>query len=466
MAGAGGDESGGEGGGAGGGETPCDATKTPLEDACVIDEDYGVFVSPSGSDDSGDGSRDNPYATLQKATETAAVSDKRVYACATSGSYDESLSLDDSLSGLELFGGFSCDDWSYSESNRSAVTSVQTLALRIEGVSGLRIEDFGFTAADATEAGTSSLGALVVDSEDVVFRRVRFEAGNGADGATGPRQDFGPISQSELDGNGASGASQEVGGAAKAYACPGGAMTVGGEGGDSALLNPSQDGVMGLPDYDGDGGEGGDGLSGCDMAGIGKTGAPAPATPPAPGATSHGELTATGWLPTPGTRGETGRPGQGGGGGRGSATKGGGGGGAGSCGGAGGPEGTGGGASIALAVFESGVTLDSVALIASDAGDGGNGAIGQEAQSEGGFGGGSPGQGACQGGNGGLGAAGGAGGGGAGGVSVGLLWSGTTEPVLSDPMVTLGIQGLKGLGAEPGVNDGVHGVAQGVLEVP
>jgi hypothetical protein len=33
-------------------------------------------------------------------------------------------------------------------------------------------------------------------------------------------------------------------------------------------------------------------------------------------------------------------------------------------------------------------------------------------------------------------------------------------------MVTLGIAGLKGLGGEPGVNDGIDGVEQDVVEVP
>jgi hypothetical protein len=456
----------GEGGGTGGGETPCDATNTPLEDACVVDEDYGVFVSPSGDDDSGDGSRDNPYETLGKATEAAAASDKRVYACATSGGYDESLSLGTEASGLEFFGGFSCDDWSYRESNQSGVTSSAPLALRIEGVSGLRIEGFEFVAADATAAGGSSIGALLVDSDDIVFRRVRIEAGSGVDGANAIREDFDFPLQSELEGNSATGSSQEIGGAVKSFACPDGTTTVGGEGGDSEVISLAQDGQTGLPDHPGTGGEGGDSTLSCGMGGTGLDGANAPTTLSAPGAASNGALTATGWMPASGMTGANGLPGQGGGGGRGSATKGGGGGGAGSCGGAGGPGGMGGGASIALAIFESGVTLESIELIAHDGGNGGNGAPGQAAQTESGFGGNGGGQGACPGGNGGIGAAGGAAGGGAGGLSVGVLWSGTIAPVLSDPIVTLGSAGMKGLGGDPGVNDGIDGVAGEVLEVP
>jgi hypothetical protein len=52
-------------------------------------------------------------------------------------------------------------------------------------VDGLRIEDFRFEAADATMPGESSIGALVVESSDVVLRRVRIEAGVGWMGKTG-----------------------------------------------------------------------------------------------------------------------------------------------------------------------------------------------------------------------------------------------------------------------------------------
>jgi hypothetical protein len=77
-AGTGGDSSGGQsgagGGGAGGsdggvpdagdaapdGPPPCDGTQSPSEDSCVLTEEFGVFVSPTGSDATGDGSRSLP----------------------------------------------------------------------------------------------------------------------------------------------------------------------------------------------------------------------------------------------------------------------------------------------------------------------------------------------------------------------------------------------------------------------
>ncbi len=107
---------------------------------------------------------------------------------------------------------------------------------------------------------------------------------------------------------------------------------------------------------------------------------------------------------------------------------GGGGGGCGGCGGEGASGGQGGGASIALAVFESGVTLDaSCKLTAVEAGAGGNAKGGGKKQ-DGGDGGAGAGDWGCDGSAGGDGGKGGDSGAGAGGISVGIAYVGT-EPV-------------------------------------
>jgi hypothetical protein len=462
MGGSGGSAGSAGDGGTGGGEPPCDSTASPSEDVCVIDEEYGVFVSPDGDDDAGDGSRANPYATIGKAIEEAAASEKRVYACADGGAFQESVSVDSSADGLEMFGGFACDDWSYSEMAKSRVTSPSTVALRVDNVAGLRVEDFEFEAADAAMAGESSVGALVATSTDVLFRRVRLEAGLGANGADGMRQDFTYPAQATLDGNNASGA---TGALSKPCTCPGGAVSSGGGGGNGQL--GGQDGGNGAPDHDGPGGEGGDSAAlGCGLGGAGLNGATAPAGPRSLGASTRGMLTAAGWLASAGADGTHGLPGQGGGGGSSGATGGGGGGGCGGCGGAGGPGGKGGGASIALVSFESTVRVENTELMAADAGQGGDGVQGQVGQTESGFGGLPGGGSACQGGIGGLGGRGGAGGGGAGGISVGILWTGDDEPMRTGGMITVGMAGSSGIGGDPGNNDGIAGVAEQVLEAP
>ncbi len=282
--------------------------------------------------------------------------------------------------------------------------------------------------------------------------------GLGAKGAVVP---FTFPKQADLNGNDASGA---TGGKLKSHTCPGGMTTIGGIGGSAAP--GGQNGTDGQPPLGG--GQGGDKSKVCGAGGGGLPGATPPATPAAAGATTLGTLTSTGWTPANGTDGATGSPGQGGGGGASTATAGGGGGGAGGCGGAGGPGGQGGGASIALLLLDTPLTLDAtITLTTKDAGKGGDGVVGQAGQVEFGFNGvGTPP--ACQGGNGAPGADGGAGGGAAGGVSVAVLWKGAAAmaPVVdTGTAVSLGAKGAKGIGGKAGSNDGIDGVAQDVVEV-
>jgi len=210
--GSGGSSAGGGSGGASGvgadggsaGTTGCDTTLSPSEDRCVINNDVGVFVSPMGDDLNGDGTRDNPFATLALAIDRAkADSKKRVYACTdTTSSFNESITLDASHSGMEFYGGFSsCGlEWNYTELARAHITSPTPIAWRITGItSNLVIEGFDVKAADATTASFSSFAMIVANSEGVTLRRVTLTAGNGADGAAGVVEPWAPNSVMSLN---------------------------------------------------------------------------------------------------------------------------------------------------------------------------------------------------------------------------------------------------------------------------
>lgn len=447
-------------GGAGGDASACDRSLSPAEDACVLDEALGVFVSPEGDDDAGDGSRGAPLKTLAAGVAAASERGLRVYACA--GDYEAALELDEAASGIELFGGLSCEDFSYTgEKALVAPPGVHT-ALVVTRVEELRIEDFAFVAAGAgvDELGVSSIGAFVASSSGVQLRRVRLEAGRGGKGPTPQRDDARYPTTSALAGSDANGADA---GDEKVCECPGSGSTTGGAGGDADTLG--QAGQDGLPDHGG--GEGGN-AEVCDLEPA--RGADAPEPDSAAGATVLGELSEDGWSPRAGASGGPGQPGQGGGGGGAitistnpSVVAGGGGGGCGGCGGVGGPGG-GGGGSIALASFESQITIESSELVATDGGNGGSGRMGQAAQIGRGEGGAS--SAGCPGGEGGNGASGAPGGGGAGGVSVGALFRGARPTIDLLTAVAVGNQGLKGPGGLGGDNDGIAGVATAVLEVP
>ncbi len=440
----------------------CDLTKDLADSPACIDDGIGVFVdAQNGDDDANDGSEAHPFKTIAKGI-AAAGGKPRVYVC--EGTYPEDVSIT-LQNAVNIYGGLKCGDWSYS--GGKPVVGAGLMALHVDGLTKpVVFEDLTFQAADGKKAGDSSLGALVNSSADVTFRRVKLVAGKGmagADGVTGSNWTQIAQSDASIAGTSASGTS---GGKAQACAnlCVDKVVSSGGKGGDGTLTpGAGADGAPGLGGQSPTDGKGG--ASGCKD---GDDGASAPAGTDGKGAAALGVLSATGWAPMAGTAAKNGGPGQGGGGGGGgsSLTKGGGGGGAcGGCGGAGGMAGGGGGASIALAVVSSTVTLASSELSASDAGAGGAGSVGQGGQT-GGFAGqgDSPG---CGGGNGGTGGAGGAGGGGAGGVSAGVFYQGTM-PTLDDAttnaITVAAVGAAKGTGGAAGVNDGVAGVAQPVLQ--
>lgn len=444
----------GDSGAGGTGSTPCDTTKSPRDEACLVSDEFAVFVAPNG-DDKNAGTQAAPFATLTKAA--AAAGDLPVLVC--DATYDEHVTI---TKGVRIFGGFKCTNWSTESAKPSFKPSTAGPALKIDTVADpVVIDGVGFEVGDAIAPGETALTATVNASPKVTFRAVALKAGNGKAGSSGSLTMFGFPAPDTLSGYSEEPA--KSGGSEKLCACQAGLMSVGGAGGPPA--SAGQSGSKGLPDHGG-------GLPGtpasCGSGGTGQDGAAAPATSSATGAQTLGVAAAAGWLPAAGADGSPGAPGQGGGGGASRNGAGhGGGGGCGGCGGNGGTGGKGGGASIALLALGSPVRLDASILVTADAGDGGDGAVGQVGQQDVGVGGATVSAlNSCPGGVGGSGGAGAAGGGGSGGVSVGIIWKGATQPTVSaDTMITAGKAGAKGMGGVPGVNDGIAGVAQKLLQV-
>jgi hypothetical protein len=464
----------------------CDPTRTPSQDACVIDESRGVFVSPTG-DDLDIGTRAHPLKTIGQAMDAAAGTAQRVYVCA--GHYSEALDVRPGLDGTSVYGGLDCATWTYAASNRVVVAPAQAgYALVAEGLqAGVTFEDVEFDAQDADpiNAGESSVAVFIGGSARVAFHRVVMVSGKasaGAQGASGgsagnPSNHFTPSpggGVQSLNGNDAT----IAGGAySTSCACPSGtASSMGGQGGDGSKTPGA-----GLPSYGGGAGAPGTNMDACNGL---VDGAVAPAAAADVPTGSLGVFSALGWAPAMGKAGATGAPGQGGGGGGdGELGVGAGGGGAcGGCGGEGGKAGTGGGSSIALLSFQSSVALVGCTLVAHDAGNGGSGGDGEAGES-GGMGG-IPSVSGCPGGAGGNGAGGNGAQGGPGGVSIGIGYS-STAPMLDGIYVveaagvtgiTTGKAGTGGLGGaggpavtpmfgSPGADgaNGKSGAAQAVL---
>jgi hypothetical protein len=449
QGGAEGGASGGEAGSGGeGGAVPiCDPSKAPSAEACLVSDEFAVFVSPLGNDE-GTGAKGDPVLSIASAITMAAEQQKIVVACSTNDAvFTVPLELTGEVT-ARVYGGFDCDDWTHGDVRTLIAPEAKGPALKLDTVSGaLEIEDFEFRARDAEDGnGESSVGAVISDTKGVTLRRVTIAAGKGGKGADG--QTLAAFPSAAPDGHEAEG--EAGGGPRTSSQC--GCETSGGQGGNAET---GINGDPGLPDYGG--GQGGLGGGECDN---GKAGKAAPATEPGSGASLLGVLSGTEWQPSSGTGGGGGKAGQGGGGGGGEGESPGGAGGGGACGGCGGDGGNpggGGGASIGLILVESAVTFEETSVVTDDAGQGGKGAAGQEGQKGGD--GGLQSAGGCPGGRGGDGAPGGSGGGGAGGLSAGIVYSGGTAPNVLGVSFDIGMMGLGGDGGTPNENDGVDGKA-------
>jgi hypothetical protein len=466
----------------------CDpgSAKSPAENACLISEQYGVFVSPQGNDATGLGTRSAPYKTLLKGAQIAKGSRSalRVYVCDDGSGYQDGALIDAALDGISIFGGFECSMWAYSNTRRAKVHPAGGIPLTVKGIMvGLTVEDLELIAPGGT-AGASSIASIVDNSANVVFRSVKFIAGrggDGVDGAVGEPGARGEEPSAQQDGRpGDCSIDAGITQAGGAWTMPGACTSQGGLGGQ-ASRSAGTSGTDGLPQMDvanpglqnaGKAGMiGEDGKAG--SAGeVGKGGVAAPAM--------AGTFSETGYsIPAAGAGG-TGTVAQGGGGGGASTVAfssgcvgaSGGAGGIGGCGGKGGQGGGGGGASVALLLWTSSIALDRCELVSGEGGTGGKGGVGGLG-GEGGPGG----KGGAEivadaatsvgnGGNGGKGGQGGQGGpgaGGNGGPSYALVYKGA-QPNRTNTSVSRGTGGAKGLGAVVGTNKGADGAPGASLD--
>ncbi len=461
----------------------CDQSKLPTQDACVINEAAGVFVSATHGSLAGDGSMAKPMSSLAAGIAAAKSSHKRVYACAET--YAESISLQD---GVSVFGYFDCGNgWSVGAAHAKVAPSTSPAAKASNITNPTRVEAVDIVAPDFSTSSQSSIGLIVDASPALTIIHATIHAGTGGKGDDGTNG-----VQLTDSGTAKNGTNAWLDGVCATAICPytnfaqpaGGTNTCVGEAGHdggpggmggypgqfksqfnyntyswvamdqgttagfptAATSQTAQGGGMG---YAGAlGAAGADGSSG------------------APGVT--GVLSATGYTPADGSAGSDGAPGQGGGGASGYFTlqndypagsnmgktgfaQPGAGGGAGGCPGLAGTAGKGGGASVAIVAVASAFTLDTVTIESSSGGAGG--AAGASSQpTAGGVGGKHPsGSGiTVDGGNGGAGGHAGVSGNGGGGPSLGLAYQGTEPTMLASTVK----QGSGGAGVAQRVVNG------------
>jgi hypothetical protein len=470
LSGASGASAAGEAGADGGAGAPgitCDGTLSPDADACVIANDYGLFVSTAGDDTAGDGTEAKPFATVTKALSATGVGKlNRVYVCADEYLEPGALAIPDRVS---IYGGFTCDNgvWAYDTTLKAQLESPTALGAAIDTAThGITLQDLRIDAANAPEDGTgaSSFGMTINASKNIVLTRVEIHAGKGGggkagtDGLTGADGAASGTAQNGADGSCTSPPATQDGGKAASLVCG----SQGGDGGkayESADPTLSRAGSSGFPFTPNNGGPGG--TAATPKGGAGQTGQDGSVGALGAAAAAVGAFSATGYSVASGGSGVVGAPGQGGGGGGASlgtslcVGASGGAGGMAGCGGGPGTGGTGGGASIALLSWNSSVTIDACTLVATTGGAGGKGGnahTGGLGKAGGAAGNPDPAQtvaGAGAGGPGGNGGKGGNGAGGTGGPSIALAYSGTrpTDSVIPATL-TPGNGGALGPGGE------------------
>lgn len=501
-----------------------DGTDDSPADSIAVNvfEDINVtyFVDgDNGDDTTGTGSRDNPFATLAKATSALTTNAEDIYVKtrAAAAVYDETAADLNIPAGTSLYGGYD-DNWVRDvEANKTPVNSnhrgVQFFSVTLDAW----FSGFDLMTSDSPDAtddvfgvfgnGNNSAALYVHDNiisngnveagEDIspgsnygialrnlVLAQINdnlITAGLGGDGIVGTRGnpgDDGDNGQNgnRTGGNRAPGGNTGLGGNGGAGGTRGGGINGNGGGGGTggAGSAPLAGSVSG-----GSGGAGGSGniADGGSAGGLGNTGGrgnPGNAGNGAGGLTSSLFFTSNG---SGGIRGGHGSGGGGGGGGEanniGVVGGGGGGGGEGGEGGFGGSGGRGGGASIGIWLHN--IVTSDISQNTINSGSGGLGATG----GSGGFGGsgGSGGSGAAgddqgllgRGGGGaggrtgGSGGTGGTGGAGGGGPSYGVIFAASMAPTLTGNTITSGDGGVGGNGGLRG-NGGDGGYSYAVYD--
>jgi hypothetical protein len=452
-------------------DDPDDAFLDTNCDGVDGDVHRAVFVAPSGSDGA-PGTLGAPVATLAHAVDLAVSQGKDVYVC--NGEYDEALAVIEKP--VRLYGGYACERSWRRVPDRALVAPANGPALTVQDAAGpVVLERLAFRSTSASSAGQSSIAAVLLDSSAVSLSHVEIEAGDGAAGVPGDA----PVDPGWQPQAGAADA-PNTNGADDCFAIFSSMSFMSGSEGcqvvpDAAVSLPARTCPDGTTIRGGDGGRGANCVLGVapesGRAGIGSLRMLAGVTGKrgAPARVGFGQVRQGRYVASngggDGQWGYPGLPGKGGDGGssdlvgagdvaRAYVIGGGGGqGGYPGCGGPGGKGGGGGGASIALLVEHTPVTIRWSRLVTGKGGDGGTPSAGLSGQRGGPGGKGGAGAGVAPGHDGRRGAdggSGGEGGPGAGGPSIGIVHdeSDGGAPQVTDTTFVLGDPGRGASGTE------------------
>ncbi len=164
------------------------SSQPPSTEPCVIADGYGIFVATGGSA-SAAGTEAAPVDSITTALTLAQSASKHlIFVCG--GGYNGAVSIASTLSlDVKIYGGMSCPSavggdggaaWTYTGAATMVSSGSNHPALTVSGTThAITIEDVGFVAGDAVNAGDSSIAGWIANASGVTFKRAAFRAGNG-----------------------------------------------------------------------------------------------------------------------------------------------------------------------------------------------------------------------------------------------------------------------------------------------
>ncbi len=91
----------------------CNASADPKDSPACVADGFGIFVDATNGKDSNTGTKEAPVQTITHALDIAKGQNlKRLYVC--EGTYGEDVTIDPGHDGISIFGGSTCNDWTYS----------------------------------------------------------------------------------------------------------------------------------------------------------------------------------------------------------------------------------------------------------------------------------------------------------------------------------------------------------------
>jgi hypothetical protein len=228
----------------------------------AMDNTYpsGIYVSPDGNNNNGNGTPWSPYRTLKKGLAELAIQDKDTLRIAV-GNYFESDIIVDQKTGYVILGKYDGFSWKRSSSGNTIVFMDTSSHFTIAYSENISLKHIWITGNTSRYEDPTSYGLKIIESTGIELDSCRIKSKEGYDQPMAESGIPGYSGDSGYDGDNGSSMSIPRGGVG------GNGVSIGGKGGDGVIGSTGMDGQSGNPGEAGGAGGivlGGDGQNGAD----------------------------------------------------------------------------------------------------------------------------------------------------------------------------------------------------------